>query len=518
MASAPFEIDLAAIEALPEDERRRLAPEIAAIKRLLEENPLWGFLPHDGDGGRTNRGQQEFLSILQPIGAMVGGNRSGKTYVGLVDDVIQACPRELVPPWLQPFKRWDVDEFHGRVVAVDLKTLETITLATLRKLIPRALLWKGDFSKAYNARNGVLQLETGGWFDFKTHDMEVDAFAGAALHHIHFDEEPPGAHGQAIFNECLTRTIDYDGHIRFTLTPLLGLGWLFYELSENGALRQDAETHAFHVDMEDNPHINQKAQRRVLAKFSEAERQARKSGRFVHFAGAIYPQFSEERHVRQPGISLPYESDEPDAKPLVPVYMGIDPGLDHPTGLVWAYLDVEDTLAVFEAIKIRGTVGDVVKVIRQVEEHHRCAPRWRVIDPSARNRSHATGQSLQQVYAEHGIHTIPGMNSREAGFARVQQRLETDRLVVGGNLIDLRDEFRDYRWKVRKGVSDDASPQEPVKINDDLLDALRYVVMSMPAKPAAAVEPEDQDPARKLLRDSIKRLRNNRRVKLGGVL
>jgi hypothetical protein len=53
-------------------------------------------------------------------------------------------------------------------------------------------LWKGSFERAFDKRARKLQFADGSWWDFLTHDMDLDAFAGADLDRAHFDEEPPG--------------------------------------------------------------------------------------------------------------------------------------------------------------------------------------------------------------------------------------------------------------------------------------------------------------------------------------
>jgi hypothetical protein len=153
---------------------------------------------------------------------------------------------------------------------------------------------------------------------------------------------------------------------------------------------------------------------------------ARRHGRFTHFAGMIYPEFSEDHHLA-PSQPIPRTVE---GKPSVPVYAAIDPGLDHPSGVVFAWLAKDDTLTVFDSFKVQGTASDVAKLFHGKCEEHNVKPRWTVIDPSAKNRHHVSGRSIQQEYMEHGIVTIPGQNSRLAGFNRVKERLNTNRLVV----------------------------------------------------------------------------------------
>jgi hypothetical protein len=135
---------------------------------------------------------------LAALAAIVAGNRFGKTHAGVVDNLIQTLPLEFLPPWLHRFKRWGIDEpFYCRVVVVDLpNALTKVMLPKVRSLVPPAALMGGKWEKAYNDRNRMLQFADGSWWDFLTHDMNVDAYAGAALHRVHFDEEPPGEKGR----------------------------------------------------------------------------------------------------------------------------------------------------------------------------------------------------------------------------------------------------------------------------------------------------------------------------------
>src|ERR1019366_1626520 len=86
-----------------------------------------------------------------------------------------------------------------------------------------------------------------------------------------------------------------------------------------------------------------------------------------------------------------------------------------------------------------------------------------VIDPASRNKSHQTGRSDQQEYADHGVMTIAGQNSVSAGINRVKERLQTEgRLVVCAGCEELLGEFRRYRWS-KSSRTEDESKEAPVK-------------------------------------------------------
>jgi hypothetical protein len=548
---APFDVDVDALLKLPEAERERELALLGELKELQDRNPLWRYRPHEGererklkDGepldGNESRGQLEFHEISRDglyMGAAVAGNKFGKTHAGTVDNLIQVLPAGLVPPWLLPYKRYglDGDPVYVRSVGVDLPNwLNKVMEPKLRSLIPPEALFKGAFDKAYSERTHKLRFKDGSWWDFLTHDMEVDAFAGADLHRIHFDEEPPGEKGKIQYEESLIRLVLYGGDVRFTLTPLLGLSWLYEELTDGfGNPRDDDECKVVRGSIDDNPHLDPVARDRALRRYAKQplKMEARRHGRWVHFAGLIYPDFREDgdgAHVVRPR-PIPRErsegEDEEESRkrlPAVPVYQGIDPGINenHPVGLVYAWMAADDVLEVFHAVKRPDwTVADVAAYCGELEEELAFKPRWRVIDPSAQNRHHATGRSVQWEYQQHGIFTIPGQNSREAGYNAVTERLKTRRLLVQASCPELVKEFQEYRWKVSRRQSDDAPKAEPIKRNDDLLDALRYLVMSMPQPNTVRGGDEDYDsPPIRAFKHSLDRLRRGKRPRIGGYI
>src|SRR4051812_23572029 len=98
MKRPPYEIDLEALRALPDHERQEAISRLAQFKRLVESNPLWSYVPHEGEKefkvehgislhGHESRGQVEFHEIDRKVGAFVAGNRSGKSHAGVADDL-----------------------------------------------------------------------------------------------------------------------------------------------------------------------------------------------------------------------------------------------------------------------------------------------------------------------------------------------------------------------------------------------------------------------------------------------
>jgi hypothetical protein len=341
----------------------------------------------------------------------------------LADNLIQTLPFEFLPPWLHAYKRWGIDEpFKCRVVGQDLpRWLGQTVLPKLRKMIPRDALWKGNLDRAYDQRDHKLQFADGSVWDFLTHDMAVDAFASVDLHRVHFDEEPVGELGRQQYEESLWRIVDHDGEIRWTLTPLLGLDFVYDELNADDKPRWDDECRVVMGDIDHNPHLSDSGRRKALkaAEKDPLRREARKSGRWVHFAGLIYSEWRDDRHI-VPDRSIPRNDA---GAPAVPVFAAIDPGInkDHQAAVVFAWLNPATLgrpaqLEVFDVWKAPDcTVDDVALHFNAKKADLGFKPAWTAIDPAAQNRHHSTGRNLQQDYAQHGIPTIPGQNARIPG-------------------------------------------------------------------------------------------------------
>lgn len=485
---AGLRVDPETLAALPESQRTLVLEELKVVESAFKENPLLGYWPHEK--------QIVFHSPPFPsLRAFFGGNRSGKTTAAVLDSIVQAVDAEVVPEHLKRFKRWD-PPFFCRVMTPDLTgTMDGAVHEKIREWCPRGQLRGGSFDRAFDKVQRKLSFKNGSWVQFNSSEQDREKLGGIALHRVVYDEEPR----QEARNECMTRLIDYDGEEIFALTPFEGMAWLYdevYEPWERGELRAE-DGRVVVVDMDDNPHLSEKGKARALAQYGPEEREARKSGRFVSFEGLVFPQFGR-RHV------VPRRADLPAG---VEFFEGLDPGQRHMAAVLFCFLDDQDALTVYDELALQGkTVAEVCRAIHEKRLRWGVKPRWTVIDPSARNKNHQTGRSDQMEYQEHGVPTIPGQNSVTAGINRVRERLESeDRLVVWANCRELQAEFKRYRW-AKNSRSEDEPKERPVKKDDHLLDALRYVCMQRPLVPEHEVRRPTMTMKDRLLRASLKQL------------
>lgn len=569
-AELPFEIDLQAFEALPPDVQQEELGRIEAVRELVAANPLWRFLPHSGEAGyrakhglpltgKESRGQIEFLELDARgiyTGAVVAGNRFGKTHIAVARAAIQTLPAAMVPPWLLPYKTLDPDKRDVRYIFAgpdSTNWLSKTFLPKVRQLLPPEALYRGDVDSAYNAKDRILRFDDGSYWNVLTYDMELKAWAGQEADGVNFDEEPAGPDGYLKYEEAVGRIIDRDGTLRFTLTPVFGIGWLYEILAdENGAPRQDSETHVVTGNIDHNPNLPDSAREKAKKVWRRrpSTALAREQGLWTHREGLIFPEFEPELE-QPPDSELPgghYRMDRdliaPDGDSsgypcdhtgrwLVPVFEVIDPGIneDHPFAFSISFLnnaatDVygqPDVLETFYAFKAPDLdVGGQAAVVHDARARFGYRPAFTRIDPAARNRNPETGRRLQDAWRKEGIWTQPGQNDRALTYDAIHQRLSTHRWVIWASLAPLLgDELLKYRWKGNRGRTDDAPKPEPIKRNDDLIDTIRYLMVGVDVYLGQRPDPDEEaDPKKRLLNaalDAARGRRGRKRGKVAGV-
>src|SRR6476620_6304647 len=102
-----LKIDPRTIEGLPAQQQAEARGLLEAYETKIKQNPLLKYEPHPK--------QIRFHQSHEPLKAFLGGNRSGKTTAGILDDLIQSVDQDCLPESLQPFKKWQ-PPFYCRIV------------------------------------------------------------------------------------------------------------------------------------------------------------------------------------------------------------------------------------------------------------------------------------------------------------------------------------------------------------------------------------------------------------------
>lgn len=432
------------------------------LKNQAIKPNIVGYIPHD---------KQVLFHNLDKRGRLyIGGNRSGKSYGSVAEDIW----------WLtqtHPYLNTPEPPVRGRVVTVDfVDGLGQIMIPLFKQLLAPSMLIKGSWEASYNKNDRLLTLSNGSTVQFMSYEQETEKFAGTSLHFVHFDEEPP----MHIFNECGARLVDTNGNWWCSMTPVEGLTWTYEKLYKPGAELNDPLIGVIEADMLDNPHLSKEAAEAYLSGLDDEERKAREHGSYVQLGGLVYKQFTEPLHTIDPVI--------PPKEWLW--YCSLDHGFNNPTGVLWHAVSPEGLTITFgEHLKREWTLDQHAAAIHERNKQYGKVPNYYVGDPAIAQRSAHFGTSIQTEYAIRGIPIALGNNNVEIGVAKVQNYLRLNPLTkkpnyqITKNCVEYINEMKKLRWKTyaSKKMQFNNNPQEQIHKKDDhLCDSARYFFSFLP--------------------------------------
>ncbi len=439
-------------------------------ERLITLNPLLIFQPH-------SEAQRTFLAAKSAIVAAFAGNQFGKSTILMVRMLIELLPRHLVPEHLQPYKRFDGPVHLWALCPTEDKVFDSL-LPALYKWCPKEALKGGVAKKAWNGERMMLTFEAGSTLAFKTYKQDPSTLGGATLHGVGFDEPPPRAHR----DEAATRLLQYNGHEWYAMTPLkANTGWIRREIWKK---REHPDITVVKGSMHENPNLSRDAIERLLNSYAnDLWRKAREFGDFMDVAGLVYGDF--ERIVVSPPLLADGTPDYPGRTKFInglQHVVGIDPGIRN-AAFIFGGFDKYGVDWIYDEFLLQnGTPTQYAAVIdrKLAQWGLRRKDVMFVIDPAARQRSQATGDTVQTELSRVGIHTINGTNDREAGQQQIRDRILHQRLKVFSTCTGLRDDADEFAWEMDDddnniGAADD-SPYHR-------LATLRYQVMVRPYYP-----------------------------------
>lgn len=422
-----------------------------------------GYAPHTK--------QYAFHSSDARMRLYIGGNRSGKTVGGVVEDCL----------WLMgkhPWRRTPLLPVRGRIVGVDfINGIDKNIIPQISQWLPTSELKGGSWDTAYHKELRTLTLENGSFVEFMSYDQDLDKFSGTSRHFVHFDEEPP----KDIFTECFLRTVDVGGSMWITMTPVEGMTWVYDDIYEPGLTHQRESTDVITVDMTENPYLAQGEIQALVNSLDAEDKEARVHGKFVQLGGLIYKAFSVDTHViDRSSLEIPTDGL---------LVASLDAGYNNPTAWLWHYITSDGNLFTYKEHYASGmVVEEHAQRVHQINKEFGRAPDYYIGDPSIRNTDALTGTSIQQEYTKYGIPIVLGNNDVRAGINRIASYMRVipnvgPRWHVTANCTSLISELLKYRWKTyanRRLISQNNLQEEPHKKNDHACDSLRYFVMSRP--------------------------------------
>lgn len=251
--------------------------------------------------------------------------------------------------------------------------------------------------------------------------------------------------------------------------------WLAERFGLAGGMAPQPGHRAIHLRSADNIHTPE-SYREELASYTGLWRARYFDGLWVGSDGLIYNNWSREIHVRPP-VAAPAR-----------IVVGVDDGYTNPFAVLRGEVDGDGRLHLSrEVYESKLLEADKIARVRELAEGAEVV----LHDPAAAG----LGAALRGA----GLPAMPADNDVLAGIAKVHQRLAVcgdghPRLTVDSGCVNFQREIEGYEWK------DNKAKDAPVKENDHLCDALRYIVAYLDRSPpvyfesASSPSPEAQRP------------------------
>jgi len=413
----------------------------------------------------------------------IGGNRSGKTTGGVVEDCWWITGKH---PYRQNITNRPVQ---GRVIGVDFPNgVQKILLPQFGQWLPPSELINGSWEDSYSKANRVLTLDSGSFIEFMSYDQELEKHAGTSRDFVHFDEEPPAS----VFLENKTRLIDVAGSWWITMTPINGMTWVYDDVFIPGLNIADSGIDVVTVSMDENPYLPASEIAAYAAGLSQEDKEARMRGKFIQLGGLVYKSFKPEIHVID--VMIPPREWE--------WYASVDHGFNNPTAWLWSAVSPDNVVITFsEHYESERTVDYHASVVHSRNAGLGRVPDYYVGDPALEQRNGITGTSIFQEYANYGIPIMPGNNDVLTGINKVNSYLAVDddektHWYITRNCVNLINEIQRLRFKqfASRKIRDDRNKQDLInKKNDHACDAMRYMFTFLPdLRPAPFVPTEPQ--------------------------
>lgn len=229
--------------------------------------------------------QERFHKSNASIRLFIGGNRSGKTYAGVVESIWLAMGEH-------PYKKIKTPNV-GWIVALDFPNyIEPIILPMIHKMLPDYMI-----KRDYTSKERSIELPNGSLMYFKSVESGEEKFQGAAVDWEWVDEEPP----EAIDKELSYRRMSTNGIIFYTMTPTNGMSWSYEKIylegkkfNEADQVKTELRTDVFEANTYENKYLDPTVIKFLEGRCStQEEKEMRIYGHYVSLGGQSI--FSKEQ-------------------------------------------------------------------------------------------------------------------------------------------------------------------------------------------------------------------------------
>ena len=395
--------------------------------------------------------QKEFHQSGARFRTFVAGRRGGKSLAGTIEAL----------KWVDRVPLIKKRPTHGMIIAPTYGMLMDVNIDLIMRWCPPESI------KSWNKVEKNLEFINGSTIAFRSGD-NPDRLRGTGKDWIWLDEAC--FMGKYVWETVYPVLTDTRGVAWITTTPQ-GYDWVYNTFYEP-AVKGNKDYEAWKFTTLENPHIDKALVEQAKKDLSDVMFKQEYMASFEKFEGLIYPDFSEERHVRE-------------TKDVVTdiYFIGLDVGWNHPTAGLLMKEDKERNLYVIDEFKKQHlTVPEISNQLRGLIARNGLTLdriEMMVIDPASRGTQQSSGQSVLAQLQEEGWGFMPGNNDVMAGINRLTRLIKENRFFASKSCPQFISEMNTYHWK-KWDESKDGIRNKPFKLDDDLADTARYVAMSRP--------------------------------------
>lgn len=494
-----LKITTSELENLSQEELVNFAQRVQGLKKARKQKRLETYFEN------AHEGQNLFHRTNKRIRFIFAGNRGGKTTCGAVEFIMWNTGTHKFLKTKTPIKSAIVvPDFSNHAIKIlEPKLNEWCTDGQIRKFDRNQA---GAICRIYWASGSVTDVYS--W------DQDPMVFEGSDYDLVWFDEPAPRKIWAAMWRSCTDR----GGYMYLTGTPL-NCDWLFSEFQKI----RDNNDHPLMWYVIFDQWANAKnigegdeglGRQRLLdlaSLYDEDEKNARIHGMFVQMSGMIFKGWSQNIHVIEP-FPIPKRW---------PIIESIDPHPQKPWAVVWVALAPNGAKILLSSLYADGTIDEVADAILmaraqlEIEEElkpnlSRClidnassVPMYQKSfrDPTARRVS--VREELEMMIGPRGAggprvevapKNVQGKIDVFKRWLRVQNHKGKERADFfvfqnEDNLAFIK-EIEHYRWAQYKGQRSNDATGRPVKKNDDLIDAVLQVALTIGENKAILAEEE----------------------------
>lgn len=441
----------------------------------LRDNRYKYYVP-TGVGERfiSKIGSDKYFIIM-----LSAANGIGKTCVGanILAHMLFPCGNK----WFQDklFQKWPYPK-RARIIT-DPTTITSTIIPELKHWLPAGRYKTDKKGKNYEY---LWTTDTGWTFEIMSYDQDPKEFESATLGLVWLDEPPP----ESVYKGTVAR-LRKGGVMYITATPLTGSAWMYDHILANKDHEKGNRTY-LEADIESACKIHgvrgfleHDNIERMIAEYSEDEKQARIYGKFQHLVGLVFKQWNKQVHTLR-SFNITQQD--------YAVYEMLDPHPRNPDAVLWVAIDKQNQKFVIDELylKCQGGTEELAQRIKQKAQQYRVVRR--LADPSAFIEDQHTNKSLATRLSEFGLNYLDATKARTNADRRIADAInyqKTGDEVVKSPELYIFDtcqrtifEMEHYRWDEWTGKIRDKknAKQKPIDKDDHMIENLGRCLIQEP--------------------------------------